>query len=760
MESLRSLTCGPFGGTNYGQSEDDPTRFPRPAVATSPASGCSMHTSMRLLRLICSAFLVGSPLLGQLQFLNTDTYWFSSTPVIVTDSTGNTYVVSKNSDPAGGVSATKLDSSRRVLYSFSFTGVTGWVSAAAVDSQGSLIIGGDTSSTGFPRVNPLFYPRLPTSTLNERGFVAKLDPAGTRLMFSTLVGGNELDPHYGTSVIALTIDSADRIYFSGTTTSPTLPVSRNAYQQTGAGPSGFVMRISNAGDALQFSTYLGGAPGCQGWCGTNAQAIVVDGHGVTVAGTSGVIGFPVTRGSFACQCATSTNTNVFVSRFNADGSTLQWSALLFDTGFLYPSSYLLDTGSNPPSILSLAVDSQGNATVAINTLNKALPVTSGAVQPAYGVTVPPSSPAELTTGYLATLSSDGANLLHSTYYGGTAVSTVRGLAQDPDGNFWITGDANSTDLPMPAGSLNLGVSYLAELDPSLTRVLRYYGAPRFAIGQTVNILPNRDLVLTGGANSLVTIPATGPTQPSVWGAVGSAEPGATPHIAGGELISLYGVQLGPDPGVAGSVDASGKLRTAIAGYTVLVNGISAPLLYAGPNQINLVVPFEVAGGTEAAIQVITPDTLLTPITGFAVGPTEPQVFPVMLNQDGSINSQDHPAPRNSIVTIWATGGGAMDNGMVDGQISQPPLGNLLLPVLVELSHLQPATTGVVTYAGAAPGMVAGVIQINFRVPPPMGLHGDCGGPCPVLLTIGGRQSLTPFPYYRFYTPDPILWLGN
>jgi uncharacterized protein (TIGR03437 family) len=102
----------------------------------------------------------------------------------------------------------------------------------------------------------------------------------------------------------------------------------------------------------------------------------------------------------------------------------------------------------------------------------------------------------------------------------------------------------------------------------------------------------------------------------------------------------------------------------------------------------------------------------------------------------------------------------MNAGMVDGAIGQPPLGNLLLPVEVELSRFFPPAAGDVTYAGAAPGMVAGVIQVNFRIPPLMGLHGDCSGPCHVVLAIGGRASLTPFPYYTFYTPDPIVWVGN
>jgi uncharacterized protein (TIGR03437 family) len=130
-----------------------------------------------------------------------------------------------------------------------------------------------------------------------------------------------------------------------------------------------------------------------------------------------------------------------------------------------------------------------------------------------------------------------------------------------------------------------------------------------------------------------------------------------------------------------------------------------------------------------------------------------------MNEDGSINSKDHPAPRNSIATAWATGGGAMDSGMVDGGISQPPLGKLLLPVTVELSRFQPAAMGNVAYAGAAPGMVAGVIQINFRIPPFLELHGDCSGACQVVLMIGGRGSLTPFPYYTFYKPDP-MWVDN
>ena len=244
------------------------------------------------------------------------------------------------------------------------------------------------------------------------------------------------------------------------------------------------------------------------------------------------------------------------------------------------------------------------------------------------------------------------------------------------------------------------------------------------------------------------------------GIAGAAEPAATPFISPGELISIYGVQLGPDPAVNAVLDSTGKIATELAGYRVLVNGIPAPLLYAGAHQINLVIPFGIANATEAAVQVITPAGPLPAVTGFSVGPTEPQVFPAILNEDGSINSQSHPAPRGSIVAVWATGGGAMDTGMVDGEISQAPLGKPLLPVGIGLSHLYPGQGGEVTYAGAAPGMVAGVIQINFRVPPPSSNHGACYGACPVVLGVGGRVSLSQFITTVFTTLDPVLWVGN
>ena len=225
------------------------------------------------------------------------------------------------------------------------------------------------------------------------------------------------------------------------------------------------------------------------------------------------------------------------------------------------------------------------------------------------------------------------------------------------------------------------------------------------------------------------------------GVAGAAEQAVSMRIAPGEIISLYGMHLGPDPGVPGTLGASGRVTTDLGGYQVLVNGIPAPLLYAGANQINLVIPFSLAGAAES-IQVTTPAGTDT-VAGLQVDAGRPQIFPAIINQDGTINSPAHPAPRGSIVTMWATGGGAMDSGMVDGEISWPPLGKPLAPVSILLSRLSPADSGQVTYAGAAPGMVAGVIQINFQVPAAHQGYGSCHFSCEVILGLGTTASQKP-----------------
>jgi uncharacterized protein (TIGR03437 family) len=152
---------------------------------------------------------------------------------------------------------------------------------------------------------------------------------------------------------------------------------------------------------------------------------------------------------------------------------------------------------------------------------------------------------------------------------------------------------------------------------------------------------------------------------------------------------------------------------------VLFGGIAAPLLYASSSQINAVVPFGVTGSS-AQIQVVYQGKNTASST-VPVQPASPALFALnasgggpgaILNQDGSINSDTNPASQGSVVVFYATGGG-VTSPAVDGLLISQPYPKQVLPVSVTIDNL-PAQ---VLYAGPAPGIVAGVMQINVVVPP-------------------------------------------
>jgi uncharacterized protein (TIGR03437 family) len=83
-----------------------------------------------------------------------------------------------------------------------------------------------------------------------------------------------------------------------------------------------------------------------------------------------------------------------------------------------------------------------------------------------------------------------------------------------------------------------------------------------------------------------------------------------------------------------------------------------------------------------------------------------------LNQDGTINSPDNPAPVGSILTLFATGAGVMQPATPDGQVVATAISDAVLPAYVGF----PGASAEILYAGSAPGIVAGVLQVNVRVP--------------------------------------------
>jgi uncharacterized protein (TIGR03437 family) len=189
-------------------------------------------------------------------------------------------------------------------------------------------------------------------------------------------------------------------------------------------------------------------------------------------------------------------------------------------------------------------------------------------------------------------------------------------------------------------------------------------------------------------------------------------------VAPGELVTIFGANLGPTS-EAGAELSGNSVTNTIASTQVLIGGVAAPMLYASSSQINTVVPFGISGST-AQVQVQYQGKTMASTT-VSIQAASPAVFSTdsngggqgaILNQDGSVNTHTNPAAPGSEVVLYATGGGITEPTSVDGLLTTEPYPQPMLPVSVTIDGL-PAT---VIYAGAAPGLVAGVLQINVLVP--------------------------------------------
>jgi uncharacterized protein (TIGR03437 family) len=216
---------------------------------------------------------------------------------------------------------------------------------------------------------------------------------------------------------------------------------------------------------------------------------------------------------------------------------------------------------------------------------------------------------------------------------------------------------------------------------------------------------------------------------------------ATGAIAPGEIIAIFGSGMGPDTLVQLRLNASGLVDTALAGTRVLFDGVPAPLIYSWNKQLAVVVPYSVAAKSSVQVVVEYSGIASAPIT-MLVTPSAPGIFTMdvsgtgqgaILNQDGTINSAANPAPKGSVVTLFATGEGQTNPGGVDGKLAPGvlPLPAPLLNVSVDIG----SATLLPLYAGAAPTLVAGVFQVNVLIP-----ANAPSGNAPVVLRVGTATS--------------------
>lgn len=216
---------------------------------------------------------------------------------------------------------------------------------------------------------------------------------------------------------------------------------------------------------------------------------------------------------------------------------------------------------------------------------------------------------------------------------------------------------------------------------------------------------------------------------------------ATGAIAPGEIVTLFGSGMGPQQTVMFALSDDGQhIASTLAGIQVLFGDTPAPLIYVSDQQVSAIVPYSVPGAT-TQLRVSNQGVLSDPLP-VNVAAASPAIFTsnasgrgqgAVLNQDNSINSVSNAAARNSVIQIFATGEGQTDPAGEDGRIANATLPKPRLAVTVQIGG-QAAT---VLYAGAAPGAVAGLMQVNARIPQNVTI----GNSVPVLVRVG--QSTSP-----------------
>ena len=240
-------------------------------------------------------------------------------------------------------------------------------------------------------------------------------------------------------------------------------------------------------------------------------------------------------------------------------------------------------------------------------------------------------------------------------------------------------------------------------------------------GQTTDF--SNDLLLLGAS------PPLGPTI-AVEGIrdVFSGEGGP---FAPGELVSIYGVSLGPRAGVPSAFDpVQGTLPTVSAGVLVLVNGVPAPIYYVRADQVNAQIPYELEGQQGASITA-NYNGVESASESVQIAAIAPKLYPGVFNQDGSLNSPANPAPAGTVVSLYATGQGVTSPPAGTGRIAVEPYPTPVAPVRVTIGG-QPAE---ILFAGLASG-TAGVMQVNARIPTGIGQ----GAAVSVYLSVGDAAS--------------------
>jgi uncharacterized protein (TIGR03437 family) len=655
------------------------------------------------------ALLAGLSALPATAAISTPTSMIASIPNVQinaakVDASGDIYLAGRTTTGAGSGAAyiAKLNPNGTTSYAITLGGSGSSTSAATVldiDSAGSVYIAGTTTAGNFPVTAGA------VQAAGATAFAAKLDSHGN-IVYAALIGGNA-----NTQPGSIVVNSKTELVVSGSTTPSSGAVAL------------FLLKLSADGTQV-----VVGPQGIGGLLAIDSQ------DNIYVAGDppSGTNGPRATPGAFQAAPAISYCGCPFLS-FPCGGDQFIASLTPDLTGTRFLTYVTAHYGAVPASI---AVDAQGNVLIAGTTYAPAYPTTPGSYEPNYtaasGIELScgPPIPLELVSpsGYVTLVKADGSGLIFSTFFSGTNNDHLSFAALTSAG-IYLAGQAGSVDLPgfdgaVPSPCVPLGYVTRMTVDGSAI------SSSRTPQGTPLTYDATSGTLLLAAGNNLLRFDPSQATPIACL--LDAADLSPVTAVAPGELLTMFGrfqFYGTSQPGSA-ITPVKGAFPTGSQGLGVVANQTPAPLLYVAEPQINLQAPYEIAGSPETNVTVTYSDVNGNSISDsriigvVASNPvaflSRPSIinesFPLMLNSDGTVNSQTNAAAAGSAVTLFLDGLG-LTGQVVDGQVNTAPSVPLGLPVTVtaDCSAVCSPPPAFIS-AGSLVGSISGVAQVQLLAP--------------------------------------------
>jgi hypothetical protein len=405
------------------------------------------------------------------------------------DSSGNVYVAGSTTDyyfpttagayeptfPEGGQAGfiTKLNSTLSELIYSTFLGVpetggTVTIGGFKVDSSGNVYVAGSTNEPYFPTTKGAYETAYPGGS-NPAGFITKLNPTLSALIYSTFLGGIQISGGGVVTPGGPFVDSSGNVYVAGTTNEVSFPTTARAYETSypmGEDQAGFITELNPTLSALIHSTFLGTTV-LTGQGYVTIGGFKVDSSGnVYVAGSTNEVNFPTTKGAYETTYPFDTTFAGFITKLNPTLSGVIYSTFLGES---------VNCGTDTCGTVTVGgpfVDSSGNVYVAGSTTEYHFPTTAGA----YETTYPEGSQAGFITKLNPTLSA----LIYSTFLGVSVSSgtvTVGSFTLDSSGNVYVVGSTNEYYFPTTAGAYETSfpegsqAGFITKLNPTLSALI-------------------------------------------------------------------------------------------------------------------------------------------------------------------------------------------------------------------------------------------------------------------------------------------------